>query len=291
MNGILIVDKPSGWTSQDVCSKIRGVTHVRRVGHSGTLDPMATGVLTVFIGRATRAVEFTEGNSKRYTARMRLGITTDTQDTTGATLSRRPVEVTGDEIEEVLREFTGDISQVPPMYSAIKVGGRKLYELARRGESVERAPRPVTIYALHLLGRDGEDYVLDVRCSKGTYVRTLVADIGERLGCGAAMSGLRRTAAGIFTLADAHTIEEICALAEAGGLEGALLPTESLFRGLPRVNISGQAERRARNGNVFRAPVGISGRCLVYSESGEFLLLGEAAGGEIKTIKSFFDPV
>ena len=184
-NGILIVDKPSGWTSQDVAAKLRGVFHERRVGHGGTLDPMATGVLPIFIGRATRGAEFLEHAEKEYVAGLRLGLVTNTQDTSGETLEERPVSVARAQLEAVLRQFTGPIEQIPPMYSAIKIGGKKLYELARKGQEVERKPRPVTIHELELLDGAGADWMLRVRCSKGTYVRTLCHDIGATRRSGA----------------------------------------------------------------------------------------------------------
>ncbi|MFQ7009588.1 MAG: tRNA pseudouridine(55) synthase TruB [Oscillospiraceae bacterium] len=184
MNGILLVDKPVDWTSHDVVAKLRGVLGERRMGHSGTLDPMATGLLVVFAGRATRAVSFSENHSKCYEARLRLGLTTDTQDTTGTVLSRCDRRVTRAELEAVLPQFRGDILQVPSMYSALKVDGKKLYEIARRGGEVVRAARPITIGELTVLGEADGDYVLRVRCSKGTYIRTLCHDIGAALGCG-----------------------------------------------------------------------------------------------------------
>ena len=208
-NGIIIVDKPSGWTSQDVAAKLRGVFHERRVGHGGTLDPMATGVLPVFVGRATRAAEFMESAEKEYVAGLRLGLVTNTQDTSGETLAEHPVSVTKEALERVLRQFTGPMEQLPPMYSAIKIGGKKLYELARKGQEVERQPRPVTIHELELLDGAGSDWTLRVRCSKGTYVRTLCHDIGAALGCGGCLSALRRTAAGGFTLRQAVTMQQI----------------------------------------------------------------------------------
>ena len=196
MNGILLVDKEQDWTSNDVVAKLKGVLHERRIGHSGTLDPMATGLLVLFVGRATRAVEFAESHSKRYLAGLRLGLSTDTQDITGRVLKSAKAPVSREELLAVLEEFKGEISQIPPMYSAIKVKGQKLYDIARRGGEVERKPRQITVSALTLLGREGEDWLLDVRCSKGTYIRTLCHDIGERLGCGGCMSSLRRIQAG-----------------------------------------------------------------------------------------------
>ena len=195
-SGIVIIDKPGGWTSMDVCAKLRGILKERRIGHGGTLDPLATGVLPVFVGSATKAVEFAEKGDKEYLAGLRLGVETNTQDITGQVLSTRPVTAGQAELEGALPAFTGPIMQVPPMYSAIKRNGQKLYELARAGKEVHRDPRPVTIHALTLLGRTEEgDYLLRVRCSKGTYVRTLCHDIGAALGCGGCMSSLRRTMA------------------------------------------------------------------------------------------------
>ena len=187
-NGIIIIDKPAGWTSMDVCAKLRGILKTKKVGHAGTLDPMATGVLPVFVGQATRAVSFAEDGEKEYIAGLRLGRTTDTQDTSGETLDTHPVLTGREDLEHLLPRFTGPIEQVPPMYSAIKIGGQKLYQIARRGGEVERPARPVTIHELELLGRSGPaDYTLRIRCSKGTYVRTLCHDIGQALGCGGCM--------------------------------------------------------------------------------------------------------
>ena len=212
MNGILLVDKPADWTSHDVVAKLRGVLGERRMGHSGTLDPMATGLLVVFAGRATRAVSFSENHSKCYEARLRLGLTTDTQDTTGTVLSRCDRRVTRAELEAALPQFRGDILQTPPMYSALKVDGQKLYEIARRGGEVARKTRPITIEELTVLGEADGDYVLRVRCSKGTYIRTLCHDIGAALGCGGVMSALRRTEVGGYRVGDAHTMDTLCAL-------------------------------------------------------------------------------
>lgn len=287
MNGIIIVDKPEGWTSQDVCAKLRGVLREKRVGHSGTLDPMATGVLPVFVGRATRAVEFAENDRKRYIARLRLGLVTDTQDVTGSVLESKSVDLTPEDILAVLPEFTGEIRQVPPMYSAVKTGGRRLYEIARKGGVVERPARTVTVYSLELLGAEGGDFVLDVTCSKGTYIRTLCHDIGARLGCGGCMSYLRRVRAGEFDISDAAPLSEIVSAGERGALEGILLPVDSLFSDRPPVVIDEKSEKKCRCGNDF--PVDVSdGVYRVYSKSGEFLMLGNAAGGKMKTIKSFF---
>lgn len=287
MTGIVIIDKPASWTSQDVCSKLRGVFREKRVGHSGTLDPMATGVLPVFVGRATRAVEFAENDRKRYTAALRLGLTTDTQDTTGAALETRPVSLTESDLAAVLPEFTGALKQVPPMYSAVKIGGKKLYEMARRGQSVERPARDVTVYSIHILGREDGDFLLDVECSKGTYIRTLCHDIGQRLGCGGCMSALRRTRAGAFGLEDAHPLSQVVSAAERGEAEGLLLPVDSLFRDRPAAVIDASSERKCRCGNDFPVKLG-DGLYRVYAQSGEFLMLGRVTGEKMTTVKSFF---
>lgn len=285
-NGILIVDKPAGWTSQDVAAKLRGVFHEKRVGHGGTLDPMATGVLPIFIGRATRAVPFFEHADKVYEAGLRLGLVTDTQDATGRTLEERAVDITQVQLEAALDKFRGEIAQIPPMYSAIKVNGQKLYALARQGKAVERAPRPVTIFALDLLGGAGADWRLRVHCSKGTYVRTLCHDIGAALGCGGCLSALRRTRAGAYDVTRSHTMAEILA---ADDPEALLLPTDSLFSDRPALKVAENAERKLRNGAPLHTPKLKDGEYRVYNQAGDFLLLAQVANGELKTVKSFFE--
>ena len=287
MTGILLIDKPSGWTSSDVVAKLRGVLRERRIGHSGTLDPMATGLLVAFVGRATRAVEFAESQEKRYRAGLRLGLETDTQDTTGRPIGGVKREISTDELEKALASFRGEIEQIPPMYSAIKVKGQKLYEIARRGGEVERRPRRITIQELTLLGRDGEDYLLDIRCSKGTYVRTLCHDIGRALGCGGCMSSLRRTQAGEFRLEDAHTLDEVQKAADAGQVESLLLPVDTLFDEEKAV-ISGKAEAILRVGGHPGTKLP-EGRYRIYSDKGEFLALCRCEQGKLITIKSFFE--
>lgn len=285
-NGILIVDKPAGWTSQDVAAKLRGVFHEKRVGHGGTLDPMATGVLPIFIGRATRAVPFFEHADKVYEAGLRLGLVTDTQDVTGRTLETHEVDITQAQLEAALDRFRGEIAQIPPMYSAIKVNGQKLYALARQGKAVERAPRPVTIFALDLLGGAGADWRLRVHCSKGTYVRTLCHDIGAALGCGGCLSALRRTRAGAYDVTRSHTMAEILA---AENPEALLLPTDSLFSDRPALKVAENAERKLRNGAPLHTPKLKDGEYRVYNQAGDFLLLAQVANGELKTVKSFFE--
>lgn len=288
MNGIILVDKPCGWTSHDVVGKLRGILRERRIGHSGTLDPMATGLLVVFAGRATRAVEFAEADSKEYIAGLRLGVSTDTQDTTGNVLNICEALPSKDELIAAANGFLGEISQIPPMYSAIKINGKKLYELARRGEIVERSPRKVTISKLELVGEDKSDYILDIHCSKGTYIRTLCSDIGDKLGCGGCMSSLRRVKAGVFSITQAHTMEQIQAAADSGGLDGIIIPVDTLFTDKPKLTVNEFEEKKLRNGNTIKTK-SADGTYRVYSESGEFLLLAEVKDNLLKTIKSFFE--
>lgn len=285
INGVLIVDKPPDWTSMDVCAKLRGVFHEKRVGHGGTLDPMATGVLPVFLGRATRAADFVTGEEKEYIAALRLGVTTDTQDVTGTALEEKSVAVGREELEAILPRFTGEIQQIPPMYSAIKIQGKKLYELARKGVEVERKPRKITIHALEVAGQDGpRDFTLRVVCSKGTYVRTLCHDIGQALGCGGCMSELRRTRVGQFSIDGAVTLETVLAEADPAAL---LRPVERCFP-QPPVTIEGKALRLALHGNPFplEAP---EGEYKVFDPAGSFLLLGRCDGAECRIVKSFYE--
>ena len=283
-NGIIIIDKPADWTSMDVCAKLRGIFREKRVGHAGTLDPMATGVLPVFVGQATKAVPFAEDGQKEYHAVMRLGVVTDTQDISGTVLERKPVTVTEADVRAVLPRFTGEITQLPPMYSAIKINGQKLYDIARRGGTVERKPRDITIYELELVEKLNEtDYALRVVCSKGTYIRTLCHDIGASLGCGAAMAALRRTMAAGFTIGEAVTLEAVQEQREA-----LLRPIDSLFREYGAYTIpTVGTERRARCGNPIKASVA-DGLYRVYGCDGTFLSLSEAKGGVLTAKKNFF---
>ena len=285
MNGIVIVDKPQGWTSQDVTARLRRVYATRRIGHGGTLDPMATGVLPVFVGRATRGVEFFEHAEKTYETVLLLGRTTDTQDVTGATLAEKTVRLSPADIEKVLPRFRGDILQVPPMYSALKVNGKKLYELARKGQEVERQPRPITVFELTNLGFDGTRLRLRVRCSKGTYIRTLCQDIGEALGCGGCMEALRRVRAGEYGIEDAVPLEK---LLESETPEQYLRSLDTMFAHCPAVTLTANQEKRCRNGNPFSSPLP-QGTYRAYSQSGEFLMLAKVEDGVMTTIKSFFE--
>lgn len=285
-NGIIIIDKSAGWTSMDVCAKLRGILKTKKIGHAGTLDPMATGVLPVFVGQATRAVSFAEGGEKEYVAGLRLGRTTNTQDTEGETLTQAPVTVRREELEAVLPRFTGEISQIPPMFSAIKINGQKLYDLARQGKEVERKARAVTIFALEVVEQVSEtDYILRIRCSKGTYVRTLCHDIGQALGCGGCMFSLRRTMAAGFTLDESVTLEQ---MQESG--EALLRPTDSLFRDRPDYRLKTEKqEERCRNGNPFFIQENLpEGEYRIYGREGAFLCLSRLQGDTMTSLKNFF---
>ena len=285
MNGIVIIDKPQEWTSQDVTARLRRVFNTRRIGHGGTLDPMATGVLPVFVGRATRGVEFFEHAEKTYETVLRLGITTDTEDIFGKVLTEQDAFVTGEMLEEVLEKFRGEILQVPPMYSALKVGGQKLVDLARKGKTVERQPRPITIHELTLLGMEADGIRLRVRCSKGTYIRTLCKDIGEALGCGGCMASLRRVSAGEYTIAEAVPLMQLLECEDPGKY---LRGVDTMFRNHPEVKLTANQEKRCRCGNSFSVK-NADGTYRAYSQTGEFLMLAKVENGVMSTIKSFFE--
>jgi len=285
-SGIIIIDKPRDWTSMDVCAKLRGILKEKRIGHGGTLDPMATGVLPVFVGSATKVVEYAEKGDKEYIAGLRLGLVTNTQDTTGQVLEEKPVSVGRDELEAVLPRFTGEIAQIPPMFSAIKRDGRKLYELARAGKEVERTARPITIHALEILEQASPtDWVIRVRCSKGTYVRTLCHDIGAALGCGGCMYSLRRTMAAGFTLADAVALEDVQAQKEA-----LLLPMDRFFAAHDACTLATDRQLHlCRNGNAVPFDGLVQGALYrVYSPEGEFMCLSRYEKGLLVSQKNFF---
>ena len=285
MNGIVIVDKPQGWTSQDVTARLRRVFNTRRIGHGGTLDPMATGVLPVFVGRATRGVEFFEHAEKTYETVLRLGITTDTEDISGTVLTQQDAFVTGEELEKVLQQFRGDILQVPPMYSALKVGGQKLVDLARKGREVERQPRPITIHELTCLGMEADGIRLRVRCSKGTYIRTLCKDIGQALGCGGCMAALRRISAGEYTIEESVPLQTLLETEDPGQY---LRQVDTMFRNHAAVTLTEKQELRCRNGNVFSISLE-DGTYRAYGKNGEFLMLAKVEDGVMSTIKSFWE--
>lgn len=285
MNGIVIVDKPQEWTSQDVTARLRRVFNTRRIGHGGTLDPMATGVLPVFVGRATRGVEFFEHAQKAYEAVLRLGLTTDTEDVFGKELERRDVQISERDFLEVLSRFRGKIMQIPPMYSALKINGQKLCDLARKGKEVERQPREIEIYELECLEFGGDTARLRIRCSKGTYIRTLCKDIGEALGCGGCMESLRRIQAGEYTIEEAVPLQE---LLDSEDPEKYLRGVDTMFRKEPAVTLTPKQENRVRNGNSFSTNLE-PGTYRSYGQTGEFLALSRVEDGIMTTIKSFFE--
>ena len=250
-NGIIVIDKPQEWTSMDVCAKIRGVLHERRVGHAGTLDPMATGVLPVFVGRATRAVEFASESEKEYIAGLKLGVVTNTQDTTGQVVEERPVEADRAALEGALAAFRGEITQIPPMYSALKRDGKKLYELARAGREVERKARPVKILDISVEEIALPRVTMTVSCTKGTYIRTLCYDIGRKLGCGGCMESLLRTRVGQFELKDSLTLSEIEKQRDNGGLADHILAVDAVFLEYPALTMKEEFDKLVHNGNPF----------------------------------------
>ena len=286
--GIVIVDKPKGWTSHDVVGKLRRLFGERRIGHAGTLDPMATGVLPVFVGRATRAVEFMEGADKEYLAGIKFGLETDTQDISGNIVSESDCRITADELAAALEKFTGEIQQVPPMYSAIKINGKKLYELARQGIEVERKPRPIQINELRLISGTENEFSILASVSKGTYVRTLCHDIGRYLGTGAVMTSLRRTRVGEYGESEAVSMEELIAASQAGRAREYLRPVDSMFIKYPTITANAAEEKNCRNGGGFPTRLK-DGSYRIYSQEGEFLMLGKCENGYVSTIKSFFD--
>ena len=285
MNGIVIVDKPQDWTSQDVTARLRRVFNTRRIGHGGTLDPMATGVLPVFVGRGTRGVEFFEHAEKIYEATLLLGTTTDTEDVSGTVLEQKDVHISETEFLNILPRFRGKIMQVPPMYSALKINGQKLVDLARKGKTVERQPREIEIFQLDCVEFSGNTARLRVHCSKGTYIRTLCKDIGEALGCGGCMAALRRVQAGEYTIADAVPLQELLDSAEP---EKYLRAVDSMFTVYPALTLSAKQEKCCRNGAAFSIQKD-DGTYRCYSAAGEFLSLSKVEGGVMSTIKSFFE--
>ena len=264
---------------------MRRVFNTRRIGHGGTLDPMATGVLPVFVGRATRGVEFFEHAEKTYETVLQLGLTTDTEDTSGTTIEQKEVHISETEFSAVLQRFRGKIMQVPPMYSALKVNGQKLCDLARKGREVERQPRQIEIFELELLEFTGETARLRVRCSKGTYIRTLCKDIGEACGCGGCMAALRRVTAGEYTIEEAVPLQELLDTEEP---EKYLRHVDTMFRNYPAITLSPKQETRVRNGNSFSSNLA-PGTYRTYGQNGDFLALSKIEDGVLSTIKSFFE--
>ncbi len=278
MNGFVVLDKEADRSSFQSAAALRRIYGEKKIGHTGTLDPMATGVLPAALGRATRFIGLLPDHDKAYLARIRLGVSTDTLDITGAVLSERPVSAGEDELRALLPRFTGEIEQTPPMYSALRVNGKRLYELARQGEEVDRAARRITVYSLTLTRQTGEhEYELALECSKGTYVRSLAADLGEALGCGAVLTALRRTKANGFSVSEARTLAEIEADPAA-----ALLPVEAPFRVYPALTVTAKQATRFLNGGALSADrlPPAKGRVRVLSPGGAFLGVGEMTEGE-----------
>lgn len=294
--GVLIVNKHAGVTSHHIVGVVRRLYNTRRVGHAGTLDPMATGVLVVLIGRAAKASEYLSHDAKHYRATLRLGLTTDTEDTTGTVLTTSENIPTNEELQAVLPRFRGKIMQIPPMYSALKVDGQKLVDLARRGEVIEREAREIEIFSLEATPTEDKcEYILDVHCSGGTYIRTLCADIGATLGCGGAMATLERGEACGFDLTQAHTIDDIEAMTEEERLK-LLIPTEKLFSNLPQICLSPFFEKLSRSGcEIYLKKIGLNfplgTRVALCDANGTFFALGEVGefkdGIAVKAIKMF----
>ena len=281
MHGVLVVDKPQGLTSFDVVREVRRALGVKKAGHTGTLDPMATGVLPVCVGDATKIAQFITEATKAYDATVRLGVTTDTLDADGKVLAERPVpEISREVLEAALERFRGTFAQTPPMYSAVKVGGRRLYELARNGEEVERAARQVTVYELLLRDFSATEVKLSVRSSKGFFVRSLAADLGEALGCGAHLTALRRTQSGPFTLAQSIPLAEV--QAKGAGLASRLVSMADALVDVPALSVTAAEAERVRHGGVVEVPASLSGLHRVVGPGDELLALADAERGRLK---------
>ena len=286
MNGVIIIDKPQGKTSHDIVGIMRKKFGTRRVGHTGTLDPMATGVLPICIGNATRASDMLTESDKKYRAQLLLGKRTDTLDIEGDVLEERAVNVTEQEIRDVIDTFIGEIDQIPPMYSAIKKDGKKLYELARQGIEIEREPRRINIYSIDIIDINIPYITVDVHCSKGTYIRSLCDDIGTRLGTGAVMTELRRTYTAGFSIDDAYTIEQLDAIED---LSKTLKPTDSLFADLPQIHLNEKQERSIVNGVRMTWRQGEEGKTYrVYGADKRFLCVSRLCDGKLVLVKSFW---
>ncbi|MBQ4146283.1 MAG: tRNA pseudouridine(55) synthase TruB [Clostridia bacterium] len=290
MNGVINVNKPKGFTSHDVVAKLRGILSIKKIGHTGTLDPDATGVLPICVGRATKTADMLTATEKEYVAKVILGAETDTQDASGTVLKTAPVNVHVAEIKEATASFVGDIMQIPPMYSAIKQDGKKLYELARKGQVVERQPRPVTIFELEILEINLEKcwFTMRVKCSKGTYIRTLCQDIGEKLGCFAHMGELERTKSGQFSIENSYTLDQIRESMDNGDTS-FLTPIDQIFSDMPTLVLSQRKAEKMCNGTQVSTSGMTEGvQYRVYDENGRFLTISTAVGGLLKIEKTFY---
>lgn len=293
IQGLVILNKPAGCSSHKMVGAARRIFNMKKIGHTGTLDPAATGVLPLLLGKATRAAELLTAENKRYTAEILLGTVTDSLDMDGNILAQNPVNVSAMDVERAIERFIGEIEQLPPMYSAISIGGQRLYELARKGIEVERERRKVTIHSIEILSIELPVVTVDVRCSKGTYIRTLGADIGEALGCGACLQSLCRTESGSMKLEDAYTVEELEALAAEGRLNDAIIPIDKMFESCSEIRLDSERATRVKNGVPIyfnRFPDGEMFR--VYDENGEFIALSERGIADekscLKTVKAFY---
>lgn len=296
LNGIIIINKPKDFTSFDVIAKLRGVLHIKRLGHAGTLDPMATGVLPVFVGKATKACDILPVDEKSYTAGFKLGLKTDTQDITGKVFFEKRSNVKSEELFEKIKLFSGEIEQIPPMYSAVSVGGKRLYELAREGKEIERKPRKIRVDNIEVLEFDEKSQtgVLKICCSKGTYIRTIIHDLGEALGTGGVLLSLERTSSSGYDISQSHTLDEIQALVDSGkGIEDIMFPTDSVFEEYEKIVLNPKHTRLYKNGVRLRlkqvcAEGGNTYR--VYGSDNEFLGLADALKdtNEFVIKKNFF---
>lgn len=293
MTGIICINKGKDITSFKTVARVRGITGEKKIGHTGTLDPMATGVLPVMLGGATKFLDYLPDSDKGYRAVFKLGITTDTLDITGNVIHENPVTAGVKDVEAVLDKFKGEIMQVPPMYSAKSVNGKRLYELARQGKVVERKPCAVNIKSLTLADYSDNSYTIDVSCSKGTYIRSLIDDIGKELGCGAVMTDLVRTSAMGFTLDDCVTADELQRLRDSGaGFDSVVIPLEDVYKSYPCVTVTpAQAKRFSNGGNLdikrVKNPPEKDTACKVYSAETEFLGLGKSDGQELRVLRLF----
>lgn len=294
MTGIILIDKPKDITSFGAVARVRRICGEKKCGHTGTLDPMATGLLTVMLGGATRFSELLPSHDKAYRAEFRLGTVTDTLDITGKVLETRPVSANAAQVAAALAEFVGEIEQLPPMYSAVSVNGKRLYDLARQGVEVEREPRRVTVYSAEILeaNESAGEYAVSVECSSGTYIRTLISDLGEKLGCGAVLTELRRTAANGFKIDSAVTLEALSQAAESGELDRLIIPVDRALEEYPIITVSAAQARRFGNGGELSLERLKYPRTLglfrIYDPDGAFMGLGEIGYGDSLKVKRVF---
>ena len=294
MTGIILLDKPEGITSFGAVARIRRICSEKKCGHTGTLDPMATGVLTVMLGGGTRFIELLPSHDKAYTATFRLGTVTDTLDITGKVLETREVNVTAEQVREKIKDFVGEISQLPPMYSAVSVDGQRLYDLARQGIEVERTPRNVTVFSIDMLSENEQtgEYEISVECSSGTYIRTLISDLGEALGCGAVMTKLRRTKANGFGIENAVTLEQLEAAAENGTLDEIVISVEKALENYPMIKVTAAQAKRFRNGGELDLQrlkyQRMLGYFRIYDPEDNFIGLGEIGEGDSLAVKRVY---